>query len=269
MAGTKILNSGPLPEAKPDLDIAAYLRSSINSLKGEFYDLERGRVDYGAMRDSEAFRHYSASSGSLREFDLSSLTNRADRLAFWINLYNTLVVHGIIELGIRESVKEVSGFFGRFGYVIGGMTFTPNDIEHGILRGNRRPYFGLLRPFSSRDPRMLHSIDPPDSRIHFTLVCGSASCPPINFYTPEQIDQQLDIAAAGFINSSEVEILPEKSILRLSNIFRWYGADFGGQKGVVDILVRYLDHGDARDFLLAAGEKVKIQWKPYDWQLNH
>jgi hypothetical protein len=268
MAGIKILNSGSLPESKPDLDIAAHLRSNINSLKGEFYDLERGRVDYGAMRDSDAFRQYSACTGFLREFDLSRLANLAERLAFWVNLYNTLAIHGIIELGIKETVKEVSGFFGKIGYLIGGMTFTPDDIEHGILRGNRRTYFGLFRPFSSGDPRLLHIIDPPDPRIHFTLVCASASCPPINFYTPEKIEQQLDIAASNFINSPEVEILPESNIMQLSSIFRWYSADFGGQKGVVEILVRYLDQGNARDFLISEGKKVKIQWKPYDWQLN-
>jgi len=268
MAGMMILNRGPLPDAKPEIDIAAHLRSDINRLKGEFYDLERGRVDYEAMRGSEAFRQYAACAGFLREYDLSRLDSREERLAFWVNLYNTLVIHGIIELGIRETVKEIPRFFRRIGYEIGGMLFTPDDIEHGILRGNRRPFYGLFRRLSSDDPRLRHIIDPPDPRIHFTLVCGSSSCPPINFYTPERIEQQLDIAAAGFINGPEVEVLPERNLLRLSPIFRWYRPDFGGSRGVVETLVRYLDPGEKRDFLLSGGTGARVEWKLYDWHLN-
>ena len=50
MAGMMILNNGPLPDTKPEIDVAAHLRSDINRLKGEFYDLEHGRVDYESMR---------------------------------------------------------------------------------------------------------------------------------------------------------------------------------------------------------------------------
>nr|WP_302503984.1 DUF547 domain-containing protein [Geoalkalibacter halelectricus] len=63
---------------------------------------------------------------------------RCPKLAFWINLYNTLVIHGIIELDIKDSVKETRGFFSRIGYIIGGEVYTPNAIEHGILRANHR-----------------------------------------------------------------------------------------------------------------------------------
>jgi uncharacterized membrane protein YdjX (TVP38/TMEM64 family) len=266
--GTIILNSGPVPETKPGIDIAAHLRSDINRLKGEFYDLERGRVDYGSMRGSDAYRQYAECTRLLRDYDLSRLDSREERLAFWVNLYNTLVIHGIIELGIRETVKEIPRFFHRIAYVIGGMVFTPDDIEHGILRGNRRPFNGLFRLISASDPRLRHIIAPPDPRIHFTLVCASSSCPPINFYTPERIEQQLDTAAAGFINGPEVEVLSERKLLRLSPIFRWYRPDFGGNSGIVETLVRYLDQGNAWDFLTAHGATAKIEWKFYDWRLN-
>ncbi|KAF0218629.1 MAG: hypothetical protein FD174_2722 [Geobacteraceae bacterium] len=268
MGGTIILNNGPIPETKPDIEIAALLRSDINRLKGEFYDLERGRVDYKAMRGSDAYRQYVECTRLLREYDLSRLGTREERLAFWVNLYNTLVIHGIIELEIRETVKEIPRFFRRIAYEIGGMVFTPDDIEHGILRGNHRPFHRLLPPFSQTDPRRSLIISPPDPRIHFTLVCGSSSCPPINFYTPERIEQQLDIAAAGFINGPEVEVMPELKLLRLSPIFRWYSPDFGGHSGIVETLVRYLDQGDARDFLTAHGTTAKIEWKFYNWRLN-
>jgi hypothetical protein len=265
----RLLNQSTTAPTTPDSDIAGQLRADMNRLKGEFYDLEHGKVDYQAMRDSQVYRDYVARSTLLRDFDLSTLDTRQDKLAFWINLYNTLVIHGIVELDIKESVKEIPGFFGRIGYVIGGETYTPDAIEHGILRANHRPYMRLFRSFGAKDPRRKYMIDPPDPRIHFTLVCASSSCPPINFYTAKDLDTQLEIAAKGFINGAEVNIVPEKNLLELSPIFRWYKADFGGDRqGILQTLLHYLDPGDFRDFVKQKGLRARIVWKNYDWRLN-
>ena len=40
-----------------------------------------------------------------------------------INIYNVLIIHGIIEFDIQGSVFEVSNFFGRIGYTIDGPLF--------------------------------------------------------------------------------------------------------------------------------------------------
>lgn len=148
------------------------------------------------------------------------------------------------------------------------MSFTPDDIEHGVLRGNRRPTHGLFRPFGEQDPRLACVIEPPDPRIHFTLVCASCSCPAINFYQPERIEAQLNVAAAGFINGSGVDILPRENLVRLSPTFKWYRPDFGGHEGVIDTLIRHLDHGVKKDFLLERGMGADVEWMEYDWRLN-
>ncbi len=36
------------------------------------------------------------------------------------------------------------------------------------------------------------AVQPMDKRIHFALVCGAKSCPPIRVYTPEELDEGLD-----------------------------------------------------------------------------
>lgn len=263
-----VLNGGELPATTPEIDVAAHLRQDINRLKGEFYDLERGRVDYRAMRESDPYRRYVTDTALLRGYDLSRLVRREDQLAFWINIYNTLVIHGVIALGIKESVKEVPDFFTRICYRIGEHSFAPDDIEHGILRGNHRPPYGLFHPMAASDPRLDCVIEPPDPRIHFTLVCASSSCPPINFYTPERIDAQLDVAAAGFVNGPEVEIRSSDNLLLLSPIFKWYRPDFGGHQGMLDTLIHYLDHGPDKDFLIERGLAADVAWKEYDWRLN-
>ena len=267
----RVLNGiGDIAPEKPPKDLSASLREAIGDLQAQFFDLEAGRVNYRAMKGAPEYAAYLQKATLLRDFDLSQLKERQEKLAFWINLYNTMVIHGVIDWDIRESVKERNGFFTRIKYDIGGYLFSLSDIEHGILRGNSRPPYGLFRPFGGRDPRLTFAVRPPDPRIHFTLVCASRSCPPIGFYTSEQIEEQLELATASFINSPEVEIIPSENLLRISQIFRWYRKDFGGSDtSIIQFLLQYLDAGEKKDFLGAHQEAVRIRYRDYDWSLNH
>ena len=44
----------------------------------------------------------------------------------------------------------------------------------------------------------LQVIVPMDCRIHFALVCGAKSCPPIKVYTPATLHEGLDSATSAF-----------------------------------------------------------------------
>ncbi|RME64285.1 MAG: DUF547 domain-containing protein [Nitrospirae bacterium] len=79
----------------------------MNLLRGAFFDTRNGRVAYEQMAHSEHYQEYVEKSRLLQWFDLSSLVSEKEKKAFWINIYNLLVIHGVIELGIRDSVKEV------------------------------------------------------------------------------------------------------------------------------------------------------------------
>ncbi|RMG69378.1 MAG: DUF547 domain-containing protein, partial [Nitrospirae bacterium] len=165
-------------------------------------------------------------------------------------------------------VKEVMGIFSRVKYLIGGYLFSADDIEHGILRANRRPPSRPFRQFGPFDRRRRFSLKELDPRIHFALVCGSRSCAPIRFYTPEGIDRELDMAAMNFINSSEVVIIPEERKLLLSSIFKWYQKDFGGLDGVIDFLIRYTVEDHEKAFLKENRHNLRIEYLYYDWNLN-
>ena len=45
-------------------------------------------------------------------------------------------------------------------------------------------------------------VAPLDPRIHFALVCGAKSCPPIKVYTAEALEEGLEAAAASFCESA-------------------------------------------------------------------
>ncbi len=270
MAGEDlILNSEIVLGREPSESIDVALRKAIADLQAAFFDLDTGRINYTAMRGTPDLNNYVRMAGFLKKYDLKTLGDRKERLAFWINLYNSMVVHGVAQLGIKQSVKEERGFFSRVKYDIGGYFFSLNDIEHGILRGNRRIPHRPWRAFARDDPRCDFIVSPMDVRIHFTLVCGSQSCPPIGFYSADDIETQLDLAAQSFINSSEVGVIPEKKLLRISRIFKWYRPDFGTREDLIRFLIHYLDPGEKKDFLENNTSRIRIRYSPYDWSLNH
>jgi hypothetical protein len=87
-------------------------------------------------------------------------------------------------------------------------------------------------------------------------------------YDAEQIQQQLDVAAASFVNSGGALVQPETGEVRLSPIFRWYRGDFGGKEGVLEFLLRYLDDEPSRQLLQAQRDRLRLRYQRYDWSLN-
>ncbi|MBW2601412.1 MAG: DUF547 domain-containing protein [Deltaproteobacteria bacterium] len=263
-----ILNNGEeMPDLEPD-ELGSALMRCIKTFRDTFYDISRGRVDYPALIKSTQYREYRLLTNGLRKFDLRCLIGRRQKLAFWVNLYNSIIVDGIVSQGVQKSVQEAPEIFGRLKYAIGKHYFSADDIEHGILRGNARPWFHVLKQFSSRDPRKAWILKPLDPRIHFALVCGSRSCAPIDYYDSDTIYKQLEAAAKSFVNSSEVIVLPEEGKILLSEIFRWYEVDFGGRTGVLDFLYDYLANERARLFIRAEANTLQCEYIYYDWNLN-
>ena len=257
----RVLNApGADGRASGSEDAAARLRRAAGRLVAGFVD---GRsVDYDGMRNSEAFAEYLVLAGALDGVDLRALDTQNARLAFWINLYNALVLHSVLESGVAESVREDEAFFDRYAYRVGGFTFTASDIEHGVLRGVR---------FADDDPRSAHIVPRLDPRLHFALNCASAGCPPIASYSAENAVAELDLATASFVNSaSEVRIDVAAETMHLSPIFDWYASDFGfSDAAVYRFILAYMDPGDARDYLAANVGTIQIEYNDYDWSLNH
>ena len=255
----------------PAADLAARLKHTLDDLKRSVMDEGGTKVDYAALRDSPAYAAYQAEClAALRQFKPDSLPTQNARRAFWINLYNALVLDAVITFDVQRSVTEgrlgTLAFFRRAAYVVDGQRVSLEDIEHGILRGNRGNPYVPGAHFASDDPRLAWSL-PLDPRLHFALNCGGRSCPPIRSYAPEKLDAQLELATRGFVATS-VEIRPEANELWLSRILQWYGSDFGGREGVLDFLIRYLPDGERRDYLNGGRETLRLRYRAYNWELN-
>jgi len=269
LAGSVLLNEGQPEVQVPPQELAGRLKTNMNLLRGAFFDSQLGRVAYEEMKGSGLYAEYIDLSRNLKDFDPERLQTREEKAAFWINLYNVIVIHGVIELGIRDSVKEVRSFFQRIRYDIGGQEFTPDDIEHGILRCNSKPPYSLLRPFGKNDPRLGYILDSLDPRIHFALVCASSSCPPIAIYTAHDLDAELTVSGQTFLNAGGVMIDRGQHRVRLSRIFLWYGKDFGPDEASrLMFIAPYLYKEKDRTFLMEHADSLQVEFMRYDWRLN-
>jgi hypothetical protein len=227
---------------------------------------EDGRVDYRRLRASDEYAAAGERARELAGLALADLPDHATRLAFWINTYNALVLHGIVALGLRRSVWETWNFFGRVSYRVGGAVLSLDAIEHGILRGNARRVLPPWPPFGRRDPRRALVLERVDPRLHFAINCGAHACPPLRVFRPAMLEAQLDLAAASFVNQ-EVTAGADGRIA-CSKIFKWYRTDFEGAGGLASFLLRYLDDGPARR-AIAAGVPPCRAWRAYSWALAH
>ncbi len=223
-----------------------------------------GKFDYAHLRDAQEYRWFCDAVAALR--DTVPPTSAEAARAWWINLYNALMIHAVVAFGIRRSaLREDFGFYRRAAYNVGGQRLSADDIEHGILRHNRPHAIFRIRQFLPGDPRCAWSL-PLDPRIHFALVCAANSCPAIDFYRADRIDRQLAAAALAFVNGGGVVVDPASRAVTLSRIFKWYRRDFGGRAGVVGFVFRYLTDERARALLREPG--VRIRYQRYDWGLN-
>ncbi len=248
--------------------IGRELFTAVQAMKAEAYDTGCNCFDYASLSGSETYARYRACSARLLEFDPSVLSSREERLAFWINLYNALMIDAVIAFRLKESVQEDRGFFRRAAYIVGGRRYSADDIEHGILRGNRRHFHFAIRlpQFAPGDPRASQALEPPDPRIHCALVCATRSCPPIVAYGPDRIEEQLELACSTFVNAGGVQLEDER--VCLSQIFHWYGRDFGGRDGLREFVLRYLDAGETRAALEEDKDGRRLGFYRYDWSLN-
>lgn len=268
--GDEVLNGPDLAPATPADNLPAALASALRALKSAAVGDDGARVDYAALGASPAYGAYQAEvTARLPAFDPASLREPGERLAFWINLYNALVIDGVVSYGVRGSVRAAApalGFFRRIAYDVGGRRVSAEDIEHGILRANAGNPFIPGRQFAPGDPRAAWAVSPIDPRIHCALNCASRSCPPIAAYDAARIEAQLELAARAFVGG-DVEVDAGRGALRVSQIFGWYRDDFGGPEGVVRFLGAHLPD-DARRRWLEAQSELDLELKPYDWRLN-
>jgi glutaredoxin-related protein len=246
------------------LVILAQLTSSLSKVLSRHRGKD-GLVDYISARMDPDFLDFEESTCEISKVPLKDMTVDS-RKAFWINLYNLIVLHAMVKVGVPSSSLGRLAYFDQVGYDVGGKFFSLSDIEHGILRENMIAPYHLSKQLSSSDER-LSFILPKDPRIHFALNCGAKSCPPIKIFTSIGVDEELSIVAESFLEQDEnCHVDLDTNTLRLSTIFKWYKVDFGDSpKNVADCIMNWLPGEKKAKLQQLVTGNFRIVYEHYDW----
>lgn len=269
--GTRSLNTDEVSSCDPlsASDISTKMRKLILRLYDDFLSEDGKHVDYAGIGKCDEWKMYLRLARELQRIDVTSLT-REEKLAFFINIYNALVIHATVEIGSPSNVYHRYRFFNRVSYRIGGLDYNLQQIENGILRGNKRGVGALRKPFRGRDARRAFCIRHGEPRVHFALVCGAKSCPAIKTYSSDHIYEELDSSAMGFFaDDSNLLIDVGQNKVKLNMILKWYSIDFGKSTDEILTFISGFLSGDRKsqmEGLIGAG--AKISYFKYDWASN-
>ena len=194
------------------------------------------KVDYAAVKSNSS--DLETLLNLTENANLNGLTDNETK-AFWINAYNLHVIKGVVAKYPVKSPLDVPGFFDKIQYTVAGNKITLNDIENKKIR---EKYI--------------------DARIHFVLVCGANSCPPIieGAYFPETLEKQLNEQTKLALNNPNF-IKVSKGKVSVSQIFEWYKKDFITKKSnEIDFINKF------RTTKISSNSK--LGYYTYDWTLN-
>lgn len=206
-------------------------------------------VEYARVtsQDHTKLKHYI---DNMRHIKIG-MYQRKEQLAYWLNLYNALIVNLILENYPVKSIQDINISPGLFSsgpwdadlIKIGKFNLSLNDIQNRIIR----PIWN--------DPRTLYAL------------CNSAIGGP-NIYPQafqgHLITEQLNRAAQNYINSPRgVQIIQRKLIV--SQLYDWYEEDFGGSKQAVLNHIKLYAHPKLKKKLATFST---INNYIYNWHLN-
>ena len=226
-----------------------------------------GLVYYAALRSERAGldRFVESLATEPVAFDARPIT---DRKAFWLNVYNALVLETVIDhypiRGQRpeyptNSIRQIPGAFDRRTHRVAGQDVTLDTIETTVLSGLRDP------------------------RLFLALGRGAVGSGRLRseVYVASQLEQQLEEALEEFATSARYVTLDRLAQeVRVSPIFGWRQEEFVAtfaEQGWADSGRTPLE----RAVLTAIGPKLfpsertfleenqfSLQYQPFDWRLN-
>jgi hypothetical protein len=212
------------------------------------YVLDDGTVKYAALKAGlDPLTRFVQQIGAVSPDSHPSLfPSRVDKLAYWLNTYNALVLWAMAK-EYPEKKDRLSSLIGRYRFFMrikfkaGGRDFSLNEIETNAIR----------KQFQ-------------EPRIHFAIVCASRGCPWLSrdAFAGERLEEQLEARTTLFLNQARnVRLNSAQREVSLSQIFQWYQQDFGNSaEAVLAFIGKYRAE-------LRQG-KWKIRYFEYDWGIN-
>ncbi|KAJ6366992.1 hypothetical protein OIU77_003385 [Salix suchowensis] len=212
----------------------------------------------------------------LEEVDPRKLKHE-ERLAFWINIHNALVMHAFLAYGIPQNNVKRLFLLLRAAYNIGGHTFSADTIQSSILRCRMsRPGQWIRFLLSSKfkfktvEERQAYAISRPEPLLHFALCSGSHSDPAVRVYTPKRVIHELEVAKEEYIRATFGVRKGQKVLL--PKIMESYAKDSGlCPAGVLEMIQQSLPESVRKCLKKCQlGKPHKtIEWTPHNFTFRY
>jgi len=277
LSGPNVLNVATFPDGYPcphrgpvipAAELARRMYEDLKAIYTKFLSADGWHVDYDGLRRSEEMVAMVQTMAALQYLDLGQLSIPA-RTALCLNLYNLLCIHAVLhQVPPGKTTNDVQDFFTHNSYVIGGDKYCLDDIEHGLVRGDRA-LSKTGNHFSPDDPRKRFSL-PFDLRAHAAMVCGGKGCPVIRLYSSTNVHKELDEAMTGFVMRDTTIDVAHRGVTT-SKIWEWYDTDFGADNRERLQCMHTYSTGEVKAqlaTLLADGGEIHLVFLPYQWALN-
>ena len=214
------------------------------------------RVDYARWKANSQDRIRLARYVTELQARTPSKMGREEAIAYWCNLYNAITLHVVLDRYPVSSIRDIKseGLLDPKAYTgpwrskratVEGKSYSLDDIENDVLR---RVY---------KDPRL-----------HYALNCASYGCPNLRTkaWAAATLDADFDAAARDFVNHPRgVTVLPGNR-LKVSSIYKWFTADFGGSDTAM--LAHFRKYAEPK-LAAALAPGATIAEDDYDWSLNN
>lgn len=157
--------------------------------------------------------------------ELSGLTHQ-QKLAFWINIYNSCMMNAYLEQGIPATPQMVVQLMTKAMINVGGHLLSAMTIEHFILRLPYHSKHTFPKGLKSDEmtTRGIVGLDWREPLVTFALSCGSWSSPAVRVYTSSQVEKELEIAKRDYLQAAVGIAMPNK--LAIPKLLDWYLLDF-------------------------------------------
>ncbi|PSS31402.1 Hepatoma-derived growth factor-related protein like [Actinidia chinensis var. chinensis] len=162
----------------------------------------------------------------LASINFKGLTHQ-EKLAFWINTYNSCMMNAFIEHGIPDSPEMVVELMQKATINVGGYLLNAITIEHFILRLPYHSKYTFAKGTRNDDmmARSAFALELSEPLVTFALSCGSWSSPAVRVYTASQVENELETAKREYLQAS-VGISTRAKLLGIPKLLDWYLLDF-------------------------------------------
>ncbi|KAH6832149.1 electron transporter [Perilla frutescens var. hirtella] len=200
-----------------------------------------------------------------------------EKLAFWINVHNALVMHAFLAYGVPQNNMKRMFLLLKAAYNVGGQIVSADVIQSSIL-GCRlsRPgqWLRLLlsskTKFKAGDERQAYGIERPEPLLYFALSSGSHSDPAVRIFTPKRVFQELEAAKDDYIRAT-FGVRKDHKIL-LPKLFESFAKDSGLRPdGILEMIQHSLPDSLRRTIKKCQQTKTRknIEWVPHNFAFRY